>query len=360
MTAHRWVPPSSGVAHTDLPLWNAAMTHMEVPLALGTSGASLRLSPIAAPVLTGPLHVFHTPQGGPLYVHIDAFPFADLLGVDIDLAAVNDMPASVADAIHAGAAEILRNGFPQTLTAGVDSGGMLAVDGVQDLPDGQALRWFAAALDGLAPSAIFFSVGVSAQDACTFLADKAIQPRTVLSSLKSSLNTSITRQLGHATLDLSQMRQIAPGDFIVLERAETAGVTLCSEGHSFSFEQTDEGWRCDSVHPIQPHRKSPPMADHPADPMDSPQDEATVTSSPPDIAAVVATTLTFDCGETRVSLAELESFQVGAIVTLPEELTKDGLTVTIRSGDTAIAMGDLVQVDDRVAVRINRLLTKTS
>ena len=85
MTAQPWVPPSSGVPLNDLPLWNAAMSYMDAPIRLANSRASLRLSPIASPMLTGPVHVFRSAQGETFLIHLDAFPYKDLFDVDLDL-----------------------------------------------------------------------------------------------------------------------------------------------------------------------------------------------------------------------------------------------------------------------------------
>ncbi|MEL6840632.1 MAG: FliM/FliN family flagellar motor switch protein [Pseudomonadota bacterium] len=350
MTAQAWIPPDSGLGHGDLPLWNMAMTHMGAPLPLGDTGASLRLSPIAAPHVTGPLHALQSGKGQTLYVHLDAFPYQDLLGVDFDLDAASDLPRDLADAIYAGSAEFLLHAFPDALTAGMTYQTIVA----DEVPQADDLKWFAAALDGLSKTSVFFSLGATADDICAFLHDKVRQPRPVLTALRETLDVTMHRVVGRARLDLDDVRNLGLGDFIVLEDATSADLALHCEDRTYYFETVEEGWRCTAVHPFEDIRKIPAMDDAPSDPQDL------STEAAPAIADHVSTVLTFECGEARVTLAELEGFQTGAIVPLPDQLTKDGVQVTIRAGAQPIATGEIVQIDDRIAVRISQLLTPTS
>ena len=75
------------------------------------------------------------------------------------------------------------------------------------------------------------------------------------------------------------------------------------------------------------------------------------------LAEIAQTQLTFDLGEISLSLAELEQFQTGSIVPLPETVQDPSqVEVAVRIAGVKIATGDLVQIDDRVAVRLNSVL----
>ncbi len=356
MNVQAWTPPESGLGPKDLPLWNRAMSYMGAPLPLdGTTSASLRLSPIASPHLTGPLHALKSAQGQTLYVHIDAFPYQQLLGVDFDLDAVGALPPDLVGAIYAGSTEFLLHRFPDTLTAGMTYQAIQA-DVVAHADD---LKWFAAALDGLSETPVFFSFGATAEDICAFLHGKLDQPRSVLSVLRDTLDVALHRMIGQATLSLADVRDLGPGDFIVLEDAATGDLEIRCEDRAFYFETHEDGWLCTAIHPFENVRKMPVMDDTPKDtqtPGLPTEDDATL----PDMTALASTVLTFECGTTRMTLVELEAIQTGAIVPLPDQLIADGIQVTIRAGDHPIATGDVVQVDDRLAVRVNRLLTRTS
>lgn len=354
MNVQTWTPPRSGLKTKDLPLWNLAMSYMGAPLPLEGTGASLRLSPIAAPHLTGPLHELKSAEGQTVYAHIDAFPYQQLLGVDFDLDAAGDLPADLMDAIYAGSTEFLLHRFPDTLTAGMTYQASQA-DALVQADD---LKWFAAALDGLAETPVFFSVGATADDICAFLKDKLDRPGSVLTVLRDTLDVALHRVIGRARLELGAVRDLEPGDFIVLEDAVTGDLEIRCEDRAFYFETHEDGWLCKAIRPIENIRKMPAMDDtlndpHPAE--RPTQDDATL----PEMAALASTVLTFECGTTRMTLAALEALQTGAIVPLPDQLIEDGIQVTVRAGDHPIAMGDVVQIDDRLAVRVNRLLTRT-
>ncbi|WP_373636880.1 FliM/FliN family flagellar motor switch protein [Yoonia sp. BS5-3] len=351
MTAQHWTPPDSGVAPSDLPLWNMAMNHMGAPLPLAGTGASLRLSPIGAPHITGPMHELRAADGQRLFLHLDAFPFAQLLGVDFDLEAANDLPPAVADAIYKGSAVFLLQAFPAALTAGMTFEGADTQDG----PDMGQLQWFAAALDGLAESPVFFSIGASATDICAFLNGKLHTPNTVLTGLRDRLDVPLHRLIGRAALKLDQVRSLEIGDFIVLEDPATADLILRCEDRIYHFEPAEDGWLCQTVQPFENFRKLHAMDNAPGDPVAPQADE---DAALPDMASLVSTMLIFECGTTRMTLSELESLQTGAIVPLPHQLTADGLQVTIRAGAQTIASGEIVQIDDRLAVRVNQLLTQ--
>jgi flagellar motor switch/type III secretory pathway protein FliN len=64
----------------------------------------------------------------------------------------------------------------------------------------------------------------------------------------------------------------------------------------------------------------------------------------------------FDIGHLSIPVATLSQWQPGALVELGTPATENGLEVTIRVNGEIIGQGDLVRIDDRLAVRINRLL----
>ena len=67
----------------------------------------------------------------------------------------------------------------------------------------------------------------------------------------------------------------------------------------------------------------------------------------------------FDLGRTAVSLADLESWKAGSVVKLDPPARGEGVEVTLRANGQVIGTGDLVKIDDRLGVRISRLLFAT-
>ncbi|MDX8355138.1 FliM/FliN family flagellar motor switch protein [Cognatiyoonia sp. IB215182] len=357
MTVQSWIPPNGGIDPQDLPLWNMAISHMEAPIALGASGLSLRLSPIAAPHLTGPLHAFQNADGRMLYAHIDAFPCADLLGIDFDLATADDLPPVLAASLQAGSAEFILNALPSESVGDLRYGNIVDGAETQALLERGDLKWFAAAIDGLAAT-IFVSIAATATDICAYLQGRLHHSRSVLTSLRETLDVPVQRFLGSATLALAEVQTLEVGDFVVLEQAAQDDLALRCKDRIFHFETAEAGWLCTAIRPAQDVGHQPAMEETSTDPLE-PTETATPEETLPEMSALVSTLVTFECGQAQMTLAELESLQTGAVVPLPDQLTKGGLQVTMRAGGQPIATGDIVQIDDRIAVRINRLLAQS-
>lgn len=69
-------------------------------------------------------------------------------------------------------------------------------------------------------------------------------------------------------------------------------------------------------------------------------------------------TVDFDIGERDFTLAEIETWQPGAVVALEPPALAGRVEVTLGVNGRAIAVGDLVAIDDRLAVRLSRLLLR--
>jgi flagellar motor switch/type III secretory pathway protein FliN len=60
----------------------------------------------------------------------------------------------------------------------------------------------------------------------------------------------------------------------------------------------------------------------------------------------------------NIPLAQVQSWQRGAVVALDPPPLNEGVEVSIRANGQLIGIGDLVRIDNRVGVRITRLLSK--
>lgn len=69
-------------------------------------------------------------------------------------------------------------------------------------------------------------------------------------------------------------------------------------------------------------------------------------------------TVDFDIGEKDFTLAEIETWRPGAVVALDPPALAGRVAVTLRVNGHAIAAGDLIAIDDRLAVRLSRLLLR--
>jgi flagellar motor switch/type III secretory pathway protein FliN len=69
----------------------------------------------------------------------------------------------------------------------------------------------------------------------------------------------------------------------------------------------------------------------------------------------IKVTLDFDIAQLSVPVSALSQWQAGSVVDIGVPAIGDGLEVTIRAAGDVIGQGDLVRIDDRLAVRITRL-----
>ncbi|MEL7390229.1 MAG: FliM/FliN family flagellar motor switch protein [Pseudomonadota bacterium] len=357
MTVQSWIPSDSGIDLQDLPLWNMAISHMEAPIALGTEGLSLRLSAIAAPRLTGPLHSFKNEDGKRFYVHIDAFPYEKLLGIDFDLAKAGDLPPVLATSLLAGSAEFVLNALPREYVSDLRYCEVIGDAETEVLLERNDLKWFAAAIDGLAAT-VFVSIAATATDICGYLQGRLQHSRSVLTNLREMLRVSVHRFVGSATLAIADVQSLQIGDFVILEQAAPDDLALRCDDRIFHFETAEAGWLCTAIRSAQDLGCKPAMDEPFTDPLEPSETEPTEKTLP-DMSALISTLVTFECGQAQMTLAELESLQTGAVVPLPDQLTKDGLQVIMRAGNQPVATGDILQIDDRIAVRINRLLVQS-
>ncbi|MFT0891983.1 FliM/FliN family flagellar motor switch protein [Pseudochelatococcus sp. G4_1912] len=70
-------------------------------------------------------------------------------------------------------------------------------------------------------------------------------------------------------------------------------------------------------------------------------------------------TIDFDIGERDFTLAEIETWQPGAVVALDPPALTDRVEVTLRANGRTIATGDLIAIDDRLAVRLSKLFLRS-
>ena len=214
------------------------------------------------------------------------------------------------------------------------------------------LVWFAARLDGLCAEPAFFSVGLTAVDLCAFLKSLVISPRIAVPGLKSEVKKPLLRFVGQACLPTADVQELETGDLIILEDLEPAELTLQDGDALYTFETAEMGWTCTGTRTLCLPDGSLTM-DENFEPNADPSAEGTPGVKMTEIAQ---TLLTFDLGEVSLSLSELEQFQVGAIVAMPEDVQKaPAVEVTLRVSGTKIAKGDLIQIDNRIAVRLNSI-----
>lgn len=142
----------------------------------------------------------------------------------------------------------------------------------------------------------------------------------------AQLPLCVSLTLGHSVIESARLARIAPGDLLII-RTRAQGVYLTNRriGH---FTLTPQGLVMN---------------------LDNPADEAPVT--PPLADAEVA--LQFVLHERTMSLAQLNALEADAVMELPADTVQ---RVRVTANGTALAVGELVQLEDGLGVVLHTLL----
>ncbi len=133
---------------------------------------------------------------------------------------------------------------------------------------------------------------------------------------------------------------------LVLDRGAEQRSALRVNDHVWDLARADGGWQVTRIG----------RADAIAIAVDQGENTMADTSDQAgDGAAALMLPVDFDIGSTTVSLADLDGWRVGNVLALDLPRPDEGLAVTIRVGGTPVGTGDLVRIEDRLAVRITAL-----
>lgn len=146
-------------------------------------------------------------------------------------------------------------------------------------------------------------------------------------------------ELGHTALTGAQLRQLVPGDTVLLQHAYTRadGQLFLAAGAGGFAVRHDEGARLTVTRAWSPLELN----------MTTPAE-----STPPLAPDALPLRVTFDLGERSLTLGELRALQVGQTLELGRPLAQ---AVTLRVNGCALGSGELVDVDGRLGVTLTSL-----
>ncbi len=339
-----WRPPRSSQAPEHDALWNALVSRVGQPLPLvGRSSALLALGGPPDGEATALRLRF---ASGPRVVAVPlAFPFKAVCGADLAMADFGLLPPALRDALLDAVLAVILSALPPHPhgAAAIEAAGPWREIAEAD-PESGDLRWFRATLQGVAPEPVAVDLAATLPTLAGLFGD-APPARRVWGRLKADLTRDAYVTLGRLVLPLAAAAGLAPGGVAVMPAGLDPALAALRAGDAlYRFRAAGEGWACLAVEPLADatlKAESHPMA--------GPTDEPPAGPLPFDIA------VDFDIGRLVVPLAEIETWQPGAIVALQPAALREGVEVTLRSNGRVIGTGDLVTVDGRVAVRIASL-----
>ena len=349
MNAPNWQARDLRLDLEDVALWNALMSHADRPLELAEKNVTFAFRPVPSAPRDGLVRQIGLGGTGRLFLQVDRFPFAAICGVDLDVADLADMPPALAQALQDGMAWTLVGALPDFLAERASLEGSVFADRLSADEAAAAAHWFSCSLSGFGDAPILFCAGVSPADLCALLKARAPAARQVHRRLRSRIRTPALRLAGKARLPVREIRALEAGDVVLfgaLAQAETRAVL--ADGHLYTFETAEQDWLCLF---IEPFGGDDPMETETA----SVRTEDGTTPEPIAAAPVLTASVTFSLGAALVALDEIETWQVGAAVPLPAEISADATQVTLRVRDQIIAEGDLVRIDNRLAARLTRV-----
>lgn len=348
MTAAAWKPATVFRSTSDVELWNAILPWAGEALH-PTPGVRASFALAEAP--DPRLRAHHLRLGGriDLVAAPLTFPFEAMFGADFDVDELERLPPALASRLDQAVIDVLWRCLPDTHLAAptIRASGPVAE---MSTAAGQSVEsdrhWFTADVVGLANGSGEASllVGAALRDVVELVAGGRVAARTVPSALAMRITAPVTRRIDTMAITADELARLRPGDVIVLDEAAATEIRLCGQGWEWHLQPHDGGYAI--VHA-------------------GPQANETVAEGVPAMAeTTLSQSLTFDLrfeiGRFDVPIGALDAWRPGTVVTFEPPQAANGATVTLTVNGRDIGHGDLIGVDDRLAVRITHLIGATA
>lgn len=350
MTSHVRPPSVAGLKASDLRLWNALTSFCGAPIALA-GGASVTIEPTTEPAAGTALMTLAGENGPRFIAQLVAYPFREQFGADLDATDLDILPDTLREALATGIA-----GLFSRLLLGHRFGEM-QVSAIGALPDlvteteREGLAWWSIAVTGLGSEPARIVVGCGRADLVRLAERDMLAPRPNWPALRRVLTVDGYTTLGRLTLPLSGLQTLKPASLIVLPQGDRNNLMIRFERALYTLVGGDGGLTCAQIAQIDRPAGREYGIGLGAPTMTTDTDNAGAATA----AAMLDVTLDLDLGRVTVPIAELESWAPGTIVPLERPAVQPGIEVTIRANGRAIGVGDLVEIDDRLAIRLTRL-----
>lgn len=154
--------------------------------------------------------------------------------------------------------------------------------------------------------------------------------------------------IGSLVLTYRELRSLKAGAIVVMAKREPNIWQLRVEDTLYSFVAVEDEWCCQRVEFVPGSHDGRQFEPWEAAMGDERKDTSTIEG--------LRLTLVFEIGRRSVPLSELSGWREGALIHLDAPDISEGMEVTIRAHGSIVGSGDLVRIDDRIAVRATRLI----
>lgn len=262
------------------------------------------------------------------------FPFEPIVGIPLQATDLADLGAPLRDALLSGMVDTVAAALPEPF------------NDVRAVPHGAEpadMEWAVLTFEGFAPEPIRVFAGASRAAVATAFGD--LGPDTAgRGHLMAATPVTADVTLLRIGVPRRRLAALKPGRFLVLARGAETRTALRIGGYVWTFDFTGEGWQVTAIGAAE------------AAPFAIDQEEGTVTDADEEAGPQSLTLpVDFDIGSTTVRLSDLDAWRVGSVVGFDLPRPGDGLAVTIKVAGTPVGTGDLVRIENRLAVRITAL-----
>jgi type III secretion system YscQ/HrcQ family protein len=341
--------PTLGVWSTSL--WNALVSYAGRPLPVATKGAAATFALAEAPEASATCVVIEPVHGPTLYVSWTRFPFKALFDADISVEDLAVLPPALRDALTEGMVSLIWDAIPDHRLGGFAIAGIGRFDQFLDDRRRQQSCWFSLVVQGLSADDVTLLVGCDRVRLLEGLSADSIATQQIHKSAKESLRVNAAFTLGSMPLTISELRSLGPGAVIVLPSVDADSWKLRVQTRIYEFRGNGTGWVFTAWSEIG-HAGEQQHIHRGNGSMTPTEDRNEEGGRPPSLPIVID----FELGSKTFSLSEIEGWQAGSVVELDPPSRADGVEVTLRANGQVIGTGDLVRIDDRLAVRLSRLL----
>jgi flagellar motor switch/type III secretory pathway protein FliN len=345
-----WTPPSIFRSCAPTEVWNALLSRCGESAPLAGKNVFAAFEPASAPASSSISALIQAGDSRAVIV-FNSFPFAALFGSDVAVEDFERLPPALRDVLIEGMLTSLWNVIPQN---GLPRFSILRIGSCgETLQEIDALYWLAVAIRGLAPQPAQLLVGCSPIAAVRAIVGGDLASRAVWTGLRERLTAEVFPTLGDIQLPKDRLSMLAPGAVVVLPDMANGVRLMRLDRDVHEFRTGEEGWTYFGSHGLGRMRREAQLTR--GDEMsDEPAVEDVVDDHPS--LPTLMLQIDFELGGVRVPLSTVETWRAGALVELDPPTLNEGLEVTLRANGQGIAVGDLIRIDERFAVRLSRLL----
>ncbi|WP_068310274.1 FliM/FliN family flagellar motor switch protein [Polycladidibacter hongkongensis] len=268
------------------------------------------------------------------------YPFAQSHSVDLDFAQLKLLDPALRDALLAG----VRSKCLSMSAAHLSN--LQVADQARPLHEVEAnnpqekLTWLSVQLARNGDAPIALALGGSIQALLALLRNYAPAAQPVWQELRQQLTETLSISAARLSFLAAEVSALAAGDLIVLDTQPLGQRVVLEARHSrHHLLRVEQGWGCEKIED--------------AGTMSEEQQEESAGGAAERIdIGSLPVTLSLEIGRVEVSLAQLESWQAGALIDLPIPELSDKTPVIVRAAGKKIASGNFVEIGDRLALRI--------